>query len=140
MFRTFLLIFLLCGLTVFSVLTEDRTSAETSECQPLRMCRFPETPPPCETIPCAPSVQPPECEMPACSAVLHPWVHRRCVPSWQKQMTEPVMRSPEVFPQRGTDSMLCRWCSLRMSCGQCVDSTQTEHRYRRVSVCKSRSL
>ncbi len=133
MFRTFLLIFLLCGLTAVSVLTEDRTSAETSECQPLRMCRFPETPPPCETIPCASSVQPLECEMPACSAIPHPWVHRRCVHSWQKQMTEPVMRHPEVFR---TDSMLCRWCSLRMSCAQCVDSTQTETRYRRVWVCK----
>ena len=77
MFRTFLLIFLLCGLTVFSVLTEDRTSAETYACQPLRMC-LPETPPPCETIPCAPSVQPLECEMPACSAIPHPLVYHRC--------------------------------------------------------------
>ncbi len=118
MFRKIFLILFLCGLTGFSVLTEDRGSAETYECQVAGVCRFPETPPPCEMIPCAPSVQLPECEMPACSAVPHPLVHRRCVPSWQKQMTEPVMRSPEVFPQRSTDAMLCRWCSLRMSCGQ----------------------
>ena len=86
MFRTFFLIFSLFGLTAFSVLTEDRGSAETYACQVAPVC-LPETPPPCETIPC---------------------VH-------QKQMTDPVMRHPEVFR---TDSMLCRWCSLRMSCAQ----------------------
>jgi hypothetical protein len=90
MFRKILLILFLCGLTGFSVLTEYRGSAETYACQVAGVC-LPETPPePCETIPC---------------------VH-------QKQMTEPVMRRPEVLPQGSTDFMLCRWCSLRMSCGQ----------------------
>ena len=118
MFRKVFLILFLCGLTGFSVVTEYSGSAETYACQVAGVC-LPETPPPCETIRCGfPSVQPPVCEMPACSAVRHPWVHRRCVPSWQKQMTEPVMRSPEVFPQRWTDAMLCRWCSLRISCAQ----------------------
>lgn len=94
MFRKIFLMLFLCGLTGFSVLTEDRGSAETNACQVAEVC-LPETPPPCETLPCRfPSVQ------------------------WQKQMTAPVMRSPQVFPQRSTDSMLCRWCSLRMSCGQ----------------------
>ncbi len=92
MFRKIFLMLFLCGLTGFSMLTEYRTSAETYACQVAGGCRFPETPPgsPCETIPC---------------------VH-------QKPMTEPVMRRPEVFPQGSTDAMLCRWCSLRMSCAQ----------------------
>ena len=66
MFRTFLLILFLCGLTGFSVLTEYRGSAETYDCPTSPVCQ-PETPPgsPCETIPC-----------------LH---------SWQKPMTDPVM-------------------------------------------------
>ena len=89
MFRKILLMLFLCGLTGFSVLTEYRGSAETYACQVAGVC-LPETPPPCETIPC---------------------VH-------QKPMTDRVMRSPQVFPQRWTDAMLCRWCSLRMSCGQ----------------------
>ena len=108
MFHRFLLILFLCGLTAVSVVLSYRASAEPFACPPSPVC-LPETPPPCETI--------------------------RCLPSWQKQMIEPVMRSPQVFPQqmiepvmrspqvfpqpqRSTDSILCRGCSLRMSCGQ----------------------
>ncbi len=80
MFRKILLMLFLCGLTGFSMLTEYRGSAETYACQVAGVC-LPETPPPCETIP--------------------------CLYSWQKQMTDPVMRSPQVFPQRWTDAMLC---------------------------------
>lgn len=50
MFRTFLLIFLLSGLTAFSVLLEYRARAETSVCQPQRVCQFPASPPPCQYI------------------------------------------------------------------------------------------
>ncbi len=49
MFRKIFLILFLCGLTGFSVLTEDRGSAETYACQVAGVCRFPETPPSCET-------------------------------------------------------------------------------------------
>ncbi len=95
MFRKILLMLFLCGLTAVSVVLSYKASAATYACQVAPVCRFPETPPPCETLPCRfPSVQ------------------------WQKQMTDPVMRSPQVFPQRWTDAMLCRLCSLRMSCGQ----------------------
>ena len=51
MFRKILLMLFLCGLTLFSVLTEYRGSAETYACQVAEVC-LPETPPPCEAIPC----------------------------------------------------------------------------------------
>ena len=55
MFRTFLLILFLCGLTAISVVLSYKASAATYECQPARVC-LPEAPPPCETIPRVPSV------------------------------------------------------------------------------------
>ena len=74
MFRTFLLIFSLCGLTTVSVVLSYRASAETYECPPSPVC-LPEAPLRCETIKCLPSVQPPVCKMPVCETVPHP-LHR----------------------------------------------------------------
>ena len=51
MFRTFLLILFLCGLTLFSVVLEYRARAETFACQPVRVCRVP-TAPPCAEPAC----------------------------------------------------------------------------------------
>ncbi|RKU09497.1 hypothetical protein C6503_21305 [Candidatus Poribacteria bacterium] len=61
MFRSFLLILFLCGLTVVSVVLEYKASAETFACPPTRVC-LPKAPPPCETLPCVLDVKPPDCE------------------------------------------------------------------------------
>ena len=60
MFRTFLLILLLCGLTAFSVFLEYRASAETYACQPPRVCVPDVKIPNCEVAPPLPL----SCEFP----------------------------------------------------------------------------
>ena len=98
MFRTFLLIFSLCGLTALSVMLSYRASAEAYECQP-QPVGLPEAPLPYEMILCLPSVQPPACEMPECQAVPHP-LHRqsrKCLRLWH-EVSETVFASPQVFP------------------------------------------
>ena len=76
MFRTFLLMLFLCGLTSVSVVLSYRASARFPyDCQPVRVC-LPETPPRCETIPCLPDVRPPACELPVCSTAPHSLHHR----------------------------------------------------------------
>ena len=97
MFRTFLLILFLCGLTALSVLLEYRASAETYACEPQRVC-LSEAPPPCEMMPCLPSMQPPACEMPVCEAAPHP-LHRQsqqCLRLWHG-VSETVFARPH-FP------------------------------------------
>ncbi|MDE0398617.1 MAG: hypothetical protein OXL96_12545 [Candidatus Poribacteria bacterium] len=98
MFRSFLLIFSLCGLTAVSVVLEYKASAETFACPPTRVC-LPKAPPPCETLPCVPSGQPPVCEMPVCQ-VPHPLPKRTGVLRSLHRVSQQVFPNPSsiVFP------------------------------------------
>lgn len=81
MFRTFLLMLFLCGLTLFSVVLEYRASAVGSVCeQPRDLC-----------IP----VKPPMCVIPDCE-VSCPLLRRSCAQAWREHFIEnPVIRSPQ---------------------------------------------
>ncbi|MYA71881.1 hypothetical protein F4009_22200 [Candidatus Poribacteria bacterium] len=92
MFRSFLLILFLCGLTAVSVVLEYKASAETFACPPTRVC-LPKAPPPCETLPCVPDVKPPDCEPLNCD-VSRPLLRRACAHAWRKHLRETVRRSP----------------------------------------------
>ena len=80
MLRILFLIFFLCGLTIFSVSLEYRATAETFECQPLRVC--------------VPNVQPPDCEIPDCQVGFVP-LRRSCERPWR----EPLIGTPIRYPQ-----------------------------------------
>ena len=92
MFRSFLLILFLCGLTAVSVVLAYKASAAPFECPPVCVCLL-ETPPPCETLPCVPDVKPPDCEPLDCD-VSRPLLRRACAHAWRKHLRETVRRSP----------------------------------------------
>ena len=96
MFRTFLLMLFLCGLTAVSVVLSYRASAEPFACHVAPIC-LPEAPLGCQTIACLPEVQPPECEVPDC-AVLRPLLRRSCAQMWREHLRDTVRRSPQRFP------------------------------------------
>ena len=81
MFRTLILIFLFCGLTVLSVVLEYRATAETSTCP-----GFPRV--------CVPDVQPPDCKPPTCE-VKRPLLHRSCEHTWRKHLIGDTIRCPQ---------------------------------------------
>lgn len=85
MFRTFLLILFLCGLTVLSVVLEYRASAAGSE------CGFP------PRAICVPDVKPPDCVIPDCE-VLRPLLRVSCERAWREPLMKTRVRSPQRFP------------------------------------------
>jgi len=92
MFRTFLLILFLSGLTAVLVVLEYKASAETFACPPTRVC-LPKAPPPCEPLRCVPDVKPPDCEPLDCD-VSRPLLRRACAYAWREHLRETVRRSP----------------------------------------------
>ena len=93
MFRTFLLILFLSGLTAVSVVLEYKASAETFACPPVHMC-LSKAPPPCEPLPCVPDVKPPDCEPLDCD-VSRPLLRRTCAHAWREHLISDAMRSPQ---------------------------------------------
>lgn len=119
MFRTFLLIFSLCGLITFSVVLAYKASAETFECPPVRVC-LPEAPPPCETLPCVPDVKPPDCEPLDCDAS-RPFLRRSCARAWREHLISDAMRNPQPIcfvDVKSINLILSRGCLQRTSYGQ----------------------
>ena len=80
MFRTLILIFLFCGLTVLCVVLEYGATAETSTC-----LKFPRV--------CVPDVQPPDCKLPTCE-VDRPLL-RRCEHRWRVPLIADTIRCPQ---------------------------------------------
>lgn len=80
MFRTLILIFLFCGLTVLSVVLEYGATAETSTCPPRRGL-------------CVPDVNPPNCVRPDCE-VERPLL-RRCEHRWRVPLITDAIRCPQ---------------------------------------------
>ena len=93
MFRTFLLILFLSGLTIVSVVLSYKASAETFACPPVHMC-LPKAPPPCEPLPCVPDVKPPDCEPLDCD-VSRPLLRRTCAHAWREHLISDAMRNPQ---------------------------------------------
>lgn len=82
MFRTFLLILFLSGLTAFSVVLEyKKTSAAPSDCPPVRVC--------------VPAVLPPACPRADCE-VERPSLRRWCAPSLRVHLRETVRSRPQL--------------------------------------------
>ena len=95
MFRTFLFILFLCGLTAVSVVFEYKASAAAYTCQPQCVCQ-PASPPPCQPMLCLPSVQPPDCPRPDCEGVQHPLLRRSCAQMWREHLMKTGVRSPQL--------------------------------------------
>ena len=80
MFRTLILIFLFCGLTVLSLVLEYRATAGTYTC-------------PSPRGPCVP-VEPPDCKPSTCE-VERPLLHRSCDRAWREHLIGDVIRCPQ---------------------------------------------
>ena len=80
MFRTLILIFLFCGLTVLSLFLEYHSDAETYECPLPRVC--------------VQEVKPPDCEIPDCE-IERPLLRSSCAHAWRKHLIETVIRCPQ---------------------------------------------